>query len=323
MTFLWIANRSSRATISSATASIELNVVEISVEPKPGRSGAITRHWEANLVTCGRHISSSNGKPCSSTKTGRTSWSASFTTSEAPGQCCCQFHEKHVLGEQGFGNLVIWALCPMNLCQTCCLGLSGLRPAMPRSGAISSRVTMIGSGAWWPSGSIRTSKDALIPPTCCRKPISTHTNSSAITCASSIPFFLWLRLVTGHRLAKLHRYHLGTQMRDAAREVSIFHGALPEASSAVLAAHLLGRADSPSEEASRSERRTRLHTAINRLESLDREVLSLRHFEQLTTAEVATVLGINKAAAGKRYVRALARLRESLVGQTEELGNLP
>lgn len=134
-----------------------------------------------------------------------------------------------------------------------------------------------------------------------------------------IPFFLWLRLVTGHRLAKLHRYHLGTQMRDAAREVSIFHGALPEASSAVLAAHLLGHGESPSEEASRAERRARLHAAINRLEPLDREVLSLRHFEQLTTAEVATVLGINKAAAGKRYVRALSRLRYVLVGEPEGL----
>ena len=59
-----------------------------------------------------------------------------------------------------------------------------------------------------------------------------------------IPFFLWLRLLTGHRLAKLHRFHLGAQARDASREVSIFHGHLPEASSAALAAHLLGQTTS-------------------------------------------------------------------------------
>lgn len=132
-----------------------------------------------------------------------------------------------------------------------------------------------------------------------------------------IPFFLWLRLVTGHRLAKLHRYHLGAQMRDAAREVSIFHGALPEASSAALAARLMGRGDSPSDEVARGERRRQVQDALNSLDPLDREVLSLRHFEQLTTAEVAQVLSITKAAAGKRYVRAIARLKQVMGGMTD------
>src|SRR6516165_1379332 len=54
-----------------------------------------------------------------------------------------------------------------------------------------------------------------------------------------LPFFLWLRLVTGQKLIDCHRHHLGAQMRDAGQEVSLFRGALPEASSASLAAHLL------------------------------------------------------------------------------------
>jgi RNA polymerase sigma-70 factor, ECF subfamily len=57
----------------------------------------------------------------------------------------------------------------------------------------------------------------------------------------TLPFFLWLRLLVGSRLSRLHRHHLGTQMRDAGREVSLYRGALPEASSAALAAQLLGR----------------------------------------------------------------------------------
>src|SRR6516164_2971883 len=56
-----------------------------------------------------------------------------------------------------------------------------------------------------------------------------------------LPLLLWLRLVVGERLSKLHRHHLGTQMRDAGREVSLYHGALPLASSAALAAQLLGK----------------------------------------------------------------------------------
>src|SRR5215208_8334352 len=56
-----------------------------------------------------------------------------------------------------------------------------------------------------------------------------------------MPFFLWLRLVTGERLLRVHRQHLGAAMRDAGREVSLCQGALPQASSVSLAAQLLGR----------------------------------------------------------------------------------
>src|SRR5216110_3088543 len=126
------------------------------------------------------------------------------------------------------------------------------------------------------------------------------------------PFFLWLRLVVGERLLKLHRHHLGTQMRDAGREVSLYRGALPAASSAALAAQLLGKHTSPTQAAVRAERLLRLQEALNSLDPIDREVLSLRHFEELNGAETAQVLGIEKAAAAKRYFRALKRLKETL-----------
>jgi RNA polymerase sigma-70 factor (ECF subfamily) len=127
-----------------------------------------------------------------------------------------------------------------------------------------------------------------------------------------LPFFLWLRLVVGERLMKLHRYHLGTQMRDAGLEVSLYRGALPQASSAALAAQLLGRQTSPTQAAARAERVLRLQEALNTLDPVDREVLSLRHFEELTLAETAQVLGIEESAAAKRYVRALKRLKAVL-----------
>jgi RNA polymerase sigma-70 factor (ECF subfamily) len=127
-----------------------------------------------------------------------------------------------------------------------------------------------------------------------------------------LPPFLWLRLIVGERLMKLHRHHLGTQMRDAGREVSLFRGALPAASSAALAARLLGRHTSPTQAAVRAERILRLQEAFNTLEPIDREVLSLRHFEELTAAETARVLGIEESAAAKRYFRALKRLKDIL-----------
>jgi RNA polymerase sigma-70 factor (ECF subfamily) len=128
-----------------------------------------------------------------------------------------------------------------------------------------------------------------------------------------VPFYLWLRGLAGQRLVDLHRMHLGAQMRDAGQEVSLYQGALPAASSVSLANQLLGRLTSPTQAAVRAEMQVRLQEALNAMDPLDREVLVLRHFEELSNAETAGVLGIEKAAASKRYIRALARLKEILV----------
>jgi len=130
----------------------------------------------------------------------------------------------------------------------------------------------------------------------------------------AMPFFLWLRFVTGQRLLMIHRQHLGAQMRDAGQEVSLYRGSLPQASSVSLAAQLLGRITSPSVAAVRAELQLKLQEALNSMDPLDREVLTLRHFEELTNNEVATVLGLQKSAASNRYVRALKRLKEVLKG---------
>jgi RNA polymerase sigma-70 factor (ECF subfamily) len=128
-----------------------------------------------------------------------------------------------------------------------------------------------------------------------------------------MPFPGWLRLIVGQRLVEVHRHHLGAKGRDAGQEISLAHGgAWPAASSVCLAAHLAGDLSSPSEAAMRNETLASLEEALNRMDPLDREVLALRHFEELSNNEVAEVLGIQKAAASKRYVRALARLREAL-----------
>jgi RNA polymerase sigma-70 factor, ECF subfamily len=137
-----------------------------------------------------------------------------------------------------------------------------------------------------------------------------------------LPLFLWLRLILGERLMKLHRQHLGAQMRDAGREVSLYREALPTASSAALAAQLLGKHTSPTQAAVRAERLLRLQEALNALDPIDREILSLRHFEELTRAEAAQALGIEEAAAAKRYVRALKRLRDTLASMPGGLEGL-
>jgi RNA polymerase sigma-70 factor (ECF subfamily) len=124
------------------------------------------------------------------------------------------------------------------------------------------------------------------------------------------PFYLWLRGIAGNKLRELYRHHLGTQKRDPRREVSINGGAAPETTTAALAAELLGDFTRASEAAVRQELKLRLDAALEAMGPLDREVLSLRHFEQLSPAETAQVLGIDEKAAAMRYMRALRRLKE-------------
>jgi RNA polymerase sigma-70 factor (ECF subfamily) len=132
-----------------------------------------------------------------------------------------------------------------------------------------------------------------------------------------MPPFLWLRLVTAQRLMQIHRRHLGTALRDAGREISLHQGALPQASSTSLAARLLGHLTTASQAALRAEQRLQLQQALNAMDPVDREIVALRHFEELSNGEAAQVLGLSKAAASKRYVRALTRLQAVLEGLPE------
>jgi RNA polymerase sigma-70 factor (ECF subfamily) len=125
--------------------------------------------------------------------------------------------------------------------------------------------------------------------------------------------FIWLRFLAAQKLVDFHRVHLGTKMRDAAQEVSLYRGSLPYASSASLAAQLLGRLTSASRAAIRVETQIRVQEALNGMEPIDREVIALRHFEMLSNDEAAEVLGLKKKAASNRYLRAMKRLREIMI----------
>ena len=101
-------------------------------------------------------------------------------------------------------------------------------------------------------------------------------------------------------------------MRNAGQEVSLHRGALPPASSISIAAMLLGRITSPTRAAHRAELQVRLQDVLNSMDPVDREILTLRHFEELGNSETAQVLGISKSAASSRYIRAVMRLKKEL-----------
>jgi RNA polymerase sigma-70 factor, ECF subfamily len=123
-----------------------------------------------------------------------------------------------------------------------------------------------------------------------------------------VPFYVWLRFLAVQRMQMVHRVHLGARMRTVDREVALPRGG-PFASSESMAGQLVSQMTSPSQAAIRHELQARLRAALDEMDPLDREVLALRHFEELGNNEVAQVLGISKEAASKRHVRALMRLK--------------
>ncbi len=124
--------------------------------------------------------------------------------------------------------------------------------------------------------------------------------------------FIWLRLITNQTLIDVHRRHLGTLARDASRDRSISRGWSSESTSFSLSSHLLGHLTSPSQAALRAELSQQLIVALDSMGEMDREVLALRHFEELTNSETAKVLSLSEQAASLRYVRALGRLKQVL-----------
>ena len=126
-------------------------------------------------------------------------------------------------------------------------------------------------------------------------------------------FFIWLRLIVNQTLIDVHRRHLGTQSRDASRERSISGGWSKQSTSFSLSRKLLGHLTSPSQAALRVELAEQLSLALETMGDLDREVLALRHFEELSNSETARALEISEQAASLRYVRALGRLRKILM----------
>jgi|UniRef100_A0A7C4LKG5 RNA polymerase sigma-70 factor (ECF subfamily) len=124
--------------------------------------------------------------------------------------------------------------------------------------------------------------------------------------------FIWFRLIVQQTLVDVHRRHLGADKRSAARERPLSQGWHADSTSTSLAFHLQAHLTSPSSAVVKNELAQQLDAVLQGMSDIDREVLALRHFEQLSNAETALVLDMSEQAASIRYVRALQRLKKVL-----------
>ncbi len=130
---------------------------------------------------------------------------------------------------------------------------------------------------------------------------------------SKVAFYVWLRGLAGQRLANVHRQHLRAKCRTAWREVP-----LPAESSLILAQQLLAGGTSPTQAVLKKELRRRVQQALEKLQPDDREVILMRHFEEMSNQEVAQAIGLSESGATMRYGRALFRLKEILLADSDQ-----
>ena len=124
-----------------------------------------------------------------------------------------------------------------------------------------------------------------------------------------IAFYPWLRQIAWNCLVDLHRRHILAGRRAVDRDR---HLGISETSAAQLVDHLLTSETGPLGSLLKEELRTRVRAVLGQLSEQDRELLLLRHLEQLTMGECAEVMGISETAATQRQLRALQRLRRLL-----------
>jgi RNA polymerase sigma-70 factor (ECF subfamily) len=133
-----------------------------------------------------------------------------------------------------------------------------------------------------------------------------------------MPFHVWLRHIAQDHIIDTHRRHRGAQRRSLDREQALVPAALADRSSIEIAARFFDQEPTPASAAMRHELEDHLRTALAGLDDDDRDIICMRHFEQLSNQDVAAMLELSEAAASMRYLRALRKLRAILSPAKDE-----
>ncbi len=133
----------------------------------------------------------------------------------------------------------------------------------------------------------------------------------------AIPFHLWIRQIAKDRIIDAHRRHRMSAKRSIDREQPVAANHSPDQSTMDLANQFRDDGLTPAAAATQRELAQHIELAIKHLRDNDREIILMRHYEQLNNQEIAQALGLSEPAASMRYLRAIKRLREVIEGLPE------
>lgn len=137
----------------------------------------------------------------------------------------------------------------------------------------------------------------------------------------AMPFHMWLRYIARDHVIAAQRRHMVAQRRSVDREKSLADPAFSDCSSVELAAQLSAAGLTPAAAAIRHELERRFRAALEEIPEEDREIILMRHFEQISNQDAAKALGLSEPAASMRYLRALRKLRSLLADLSGESGS--
>jgi len=132
-----------------------------------------------------------------------------------------------------------------------------------------------------------------------------------------MPFHLWLRQIAKDRMIDSYRRHRGSAKRSVDREQQMKIPRNADQSSVNLAGRLVDSGITPAVYAMQKELAKQIEASISLLPANDSEIIIMRHFENLTNQEIGKTLGLSEPAASMRYLRAIRRLREVIIGENK------
>ena len=137
--------------------------------------------------------------------------------------------------------------------------------------------------------------------------------------SGELPLYVKMRRVALQTLADMERKHLVAGKRDVLKEVDLMPTNSDRTDYTDAWAQFADTISSPRTHLERMERQATTRRVLQQLPKNDREILELRHFEELSNTECAAVLEITQKTASIRYVRALKRFRDLLLQEDERL----
>lgn len=142
--------------------------------------------------------------------------------------------------------------------------------------------------------------------------LDAHRQFSRFEGTTEAQFLAWLRCILAGRAANTVRHYLGTQSRNVQQELEVQLNESFDRVSGHLSQIAIATSESPSQQAQRREQAVLIADALHQLPDDYRDVIVLRHWDELTFPEIAQRLNRSVDSVEKLWLRALGKLKQTV-----------